>query len=375
MLGLVVGCGLGIPAAAFGVETPTPTPTQTPTPTPSPTPGQTIPARVSPIAWTGAAYVNAWLSPIQADWVDGTDGAEIVVEYSYLRCDTAGANCGVVPGATLPNYPVNEADVGFTIRARERARNSVGTSEYETSEPSAVVQYGLPFAYGPLELFGTPIVGEKIGAYNGGWSGSTSYYESYLRCDPQGASCVVIPGASDWTYTVQSADVGHTLRVEMYAVNGIGTSEVQRSPASAVVVPGTQPTPTPTPTPTATPTDAPPLSAPPVFGVTPPVPTPTPAPRPPAGPVGPIELRSTTLRLTALTIDRRAGRRCPATVEVTVRAGGLKSARSLRASASKKGCVVTGAIKLKGRLARATKVSVTITGTGVKTVKQTVARG
>jgi hypothetical protein len=59
--------------------------------------------------------------------------------YQWGRCDSAGANCAALPGATAQTYTVGPADVGSTLQVAVTASNAGGPST-AASAPTAVVQ-------------------------------------------------------------------------------------------------------------------------------------------------------------------------------------------------------------------------------------------
>jgi hypothetical protein len=89
-------------------------------------------------------------------------------------------------------------------------------------------------------ISGTPQVGQTLTANPGTWNSSTtpSYAYQWQRCDTAGNNCQSISGASAQTYTVQSADVGFTLRVVVTATNGSGSSSATSSQTAVVSQPG-----------------------------------------------------------------------------------------------------------------------------------------
>ena len=91
----------------------------------------------------------------------------------------------------------------------------------------------------PPAISGSAVEGQTLTVSTGSWKGDTPMTFSYAwqRCDSSGGSCSAIGGATDQTHTVVSADVGHTLRVNVTASNDAGTGS-QLSAATAVVSAG-----------------------------------------------------------------------------------------------------------------------------------------
>jgi hypothetical protein len=97
----------------------------------------------------------------------------------------------------------------------------------------------------PPTISGTAEEGQTLKADPGTWSGSTpiDYSYQWRRCGSAGANCRNISRATDNIYTLSSADVGHTLRVLVTAVNsdGAGTAQskqtdvIKKAPAQAPV--------------------------------------------------------------------------------------------------------------------------------------------
>lgn len=76
---------------------------------------------------------------------------------------------------------------------------------------------------------GTPAVGSTLSVSNGTWTGSPTSYSYQWKRDG-----VPIIGASSSSYTVVSADVGHTLIASVTATNGSGSASVDSAPTAAV---------------------------------------------------------------------------------------------------------------------------------------------
>lgn len=88
----------------------------------------------------------------------------------------------------------------------------------------------------PPAITGTAEQGSTLTTNSGSWSGSPAPTFAYAwdRCDSSGGSCTAISGATTNTYTLQAADVGHTLRSSVTATNSAGSAN-QLSAATSVV--------------------------------------------------------------------------------------------------------------------------------------------
>lgn len=88
-----------------------------------------------------------------------------------------------------------------------------------------------------------PFVGDKLATSNGQWNGDpTTFTYQWQRCDPVGdrQNCVAIAGATAQSYTVQKADVNHTLDAVVTATNADGSAS-KDTKATGVVSEATAP--------------------------------------------------------------------------------------------------------------------------------------
>lgn len=112
---------------------------------------------------------------------------------------------------------------------------------------AAQLQYGPANTVAPTISDTTPETGQTLTANNGTWTGDQPIVFTYqwLRCNSGGQNCVVIPGATSQTYTVQSADRDNTLRVRVTGTNASGSSSAESAATSRVTqgVPATGPIP------------------------------------------------------------------------------------------------------------------------------------
>jgi hypothetical protein len=92
--------------------------------------------------------------------------------------------------------------------------------------PTAPVNTGAP------AITGTAAVGHTLTISTGSWSGTTTAFSyQWLR------DGMPIPGATDSSYTVQTADQGHSLTCEVTASDGSSTGASTSSASPAVTVP------------------------------------------------------------------------------------------------------------------------------------------
>ena len=101
---------------------------------------------------------------------------------------------------------------------------------------AGAVRASAPSNVTPPTISGTAQEGQTLKANPGTWSGTPpiDYSYQWRRCGPVGGNCSNIPKATDNIYTLGSADVGHTLRVVVTAVNNDGASSAVSKPTDVV---------------------------------------------------------------------------------------------------------------------------------------------
>ncbi len=151
-----------------------------------------------------------------------------MVAYQWRRCDTSGASCTDVAGATSTTYGLTSADVGSTIRVAVTASNGAGSA----SASSAQTGVDRRSAAAPVERLrahdlGHCREGQTLTADHGAWSGATPdlVFLPVASLRLFGGACAPIGGATAATYPVVTADVGSTLRVRVNASNSVGASD------------------------------------------------------------------------------------------------------------------------------------------------------
>jgi hypothetical protein len=209
------------------------------------------PQNTAPPTISGTAREESTLTANNGNW----NNAPTSFTYQWQRCDTGGASCTAITGATEKTYKVATADVEKRLRVVVTAVNADGQTP-ATSPPSALVSS----AKGPTNtalptISGTAQVGEELSTTTGTWTGGVqSYTYQWQRCDAAGASCGAISDATARVYGVRTIDTGNTLRVVVTARNASGSTSATSAQSAVVrgaggggvgvVVPGTNKAPT-----------------------------------------------------------------------------------------------------------------------------------
>ena len=102
----------------------------------------TAPANTAPPVISGTAESGKTLSASTGTWSGSTP---IGYAFQWRHCDSAGASCANVTGATSSSYALSSSDVGFTIRVVVTASNAYGSST-ATSDATAPVADPVPVA-------------------------------------------------------------------------------------------------------------------------------------------------------------------------------------------------------------------------------------
>lgn len=181
------------------------------------------PSNTSLPSISGSARDGSILTASHGSWT----GNPTSYAYQWLRCDSQGGSCNAVDGATSDHYTVQTADVGSRLKVQVTASNKDG-SGVAVSRPTAVVQAtgSAPKNTVAPAITGTTQEGSTLTAQPGTWSAtpSPSFTYNWQRCVGTGGGCTPISGATNATYTLTSADVAHTILVEVVAKNSNGSS-------------------------------------------------------------------------------------------------------------------------------------------------------
>ena len=189
----------------------------------------------SPPVVTGTAQRGSILAASSGTWT-GSTGA---FSYQWQRCDPTGTTCLDLSGETDTSYVPNYGDLHETIVVVVTASAGASTAKARSAVTTAVVDgppAGPPSLYSEApSLRGTAAVGMDLVAISGEYQELPFVTWQWMRCNPSGASCVAIPGATTVTYHVTNSDVGTTIRARLTGTNAAGSITLD-SPQSRVVV-------------------------------------------------------------------------------------------------------------------------------------------
>lgn len=162
--------------------------------------------------------------------------------YQWEDCDAAGNSCSSIPGATAQKYRLTSTDLSRTIRAVESAANAAGAGAPASSAPTSIVEVpgltpSLPAVSSPPAISGSAIVGMRLTASSGAWSGNPvpAFSYQWQRCKP---GCADIAGATADSYKLQAADKGARIRVVVAATNTVGTARANSAETGPVAAAG-----------------------------------------------------------------------------------------------------------------------------------------
>ena len=159
-------------------------------------------------------------------------GSPTSYSYQWLACE-AGGQCIELPEASGPTYTAIGPEVGYTLRVLVTATGA-GGSQTAVSEETDEVKEAPPANLSPPQVTGSTLIGQKLTASPGEWSGSpTAYAYQWQSCSGIGV-CAAISGATSPTHTLTVSDVGHTIRV-LVTATGVGGSQTATSEQTATI--------------------------------------------------------------------------------------------------------------------------------------------
>jgi hypothetical protein len=112
----------------------------TPPPPPPPAPTGSAPANTAPPTISGTTQVGQTLSGTAGTW----SGSPTSYVYQWQRCDSGGANCVAVSGASSQTYGLTTSDSGATMRFKVTASNATGSASATSAQTAVVTSPAAP---------------------------------------------------------------------------------------------------------------------------------------------------------------------------------------------------------------------------------------
>ncbi len=95
----------------------------------------TAPANTAPPAISGTAQQGQTLTTSPGSW----SNSPASYAYQWQDCNTSGAGCTTITGASSSSYTLRASDVGHTVRASVSASNSAGSASASSAATATVV--------------------------------------------------------------------------------------------------------------------------------------------------------------------------------------------------------------------------------------------
>jgi hypothetical protein len=205
------------------------------------TPDNTVAPAVS-----GTPTVGQQLTASNGTWTNSPSS----YRYQWQRCTNDYSNCFNITGATSQNYTLTNTEANNHVSVVVQAINAAGSMTAWSDYTSAVQVAGSPPANSTVPtISGTAIEANQLTTTNGTWTNSpSSFTRQWQRCDSAGSNCTDISGATNSAYTLVTADVGHTIRSVVTAINAGGQASASSAASLVVAADATPPANTVTPT-------------------------------------------------------------------------------------------------------------------------------
>src|SRR5829696_2724572 len=141
--------------------------------------------------------------------------------------------------ADLGEYITNGSSYSFVVAPGVSFQTVIdeGVSPGQCAGVTATWTSDRPWAFSRPFIDGVPALGRPLKADADVWVQTPSVQRQWLRCDPAGANCTDIAGATGSEYQPTGPDLGNTIRVRESATDSDGTSTSLSQPTSAVFIP------------------------------------------------------------------------------------------------------------------------------------------
>jgi hypothetical protein len=172
--------------------------------------------------------------------------AGATLAYQWYRCDTTGAHCNSLHGATAKTYTTVSKDTGKTIGLTVRVTATATATPTYSSLLGPLAPAAAPgVTTVQPAVTGEPTQGQVLTAGSGTWAPTpTALHYAWQRCNANGRICTSIEGAASGAYTPVTADVGHALVALVTATFGSSTEtafSLATGPIQASVLANTVP--------------------------------------------------------------------------------------------------------------------------------------
>ena len=195
------------------------------------------PVNTSPPTISGTERAGETLTASSGSW----NNSPASFSYQWLRCNSSGASCGSISGATNQTYQLQKNDTGRRVRVSVTAKNGDGSANAQSAATGVIAQGQAPANTALPTISGTPKVGQTLTATTGSWNfGPTDYDYQWRRCNTGANDCRDV-GRNRTTYVPDSGDIGHTIRVEVKARNDYGSNTAKSAQTGVVVAGGPLP--------------------------------------------------------------------------------------------------------------------------------------
>jgi hypothetical protein len=181
-----------------------------------------VPLELTSPSLSGAAQEGQTLQVTSGSWQGASSFA-----YSWWQCKLSV--CSQIAGAGSSTFVPTSAQLGYEIEAAVTAIGSTGSDTGFTDTTAAVTSESVPVATNAPTVTGGNTIGDVLTASAGSWSNSpTGYSYQWWRCSTSGTNCQSLVGANIGSYTLNAADAGYTIEVQVKAENygGWGSAAV-----------------------------------------------------------------------------------------------------------------------------------------------------
>ena len=203
---------------------------------------------------TGQATISG--SPVVGKTLSVSSGAwspiPAKLTYRWERCNPNGRMCAAIPNATSTSYTLGSADLGHMLMVILQGTNGTTIQNAFSTATPAIVG---PSVRGPTLTIGPSVGGfaaqrQQLVASTGIWHGvgPIAFGFHWYRCDPNGARCQTIRGATSAAYTPVLKDVGDTIALTLEATDSVGPTAAYASLVGPVAGEDSPLTPTTLPT-------------------------------------------------------------------------------------------------------------------------------